>query len=235
MNITGLSEATLEKLIDAGFLQSYQDLYHLDRYRSEIIALEGFGEKSYERLQESIEKSRNTTFVRYLVAMDIPMIGKTAGRALDKLFHGNLRELELAALDYYDFTALEDFGETLSGNIHEWFHNSDNLIMWRTLQKEFTFENVWDAKASGEENTMNETKNNKFTGCTIVATGKLEHFTRDGINTKIAELGAIAGSSVTKKTDYLICGEKAGSKLAKAKQLGIPVLTEQQFLDMLSA
>ena len=164
MNITGLSEATLEKLIDAGFLQSYQDLYHLDRYRSEIIALEGFGEKSYERLQESIEKSRNTTFVRYLVAMDIPMIGKTAGRALDKLFHGNLRELELAALDYYDFTALEDFGETLSGNIHEWFHNSDNLIMWRTLQKEFTFENVWDAKASGEENTMNETKNNKFTG-----------------------------------------------------------------------
>ncbi len=82
---------------------------------------------------------------------------------------------------------------------------------------------------------MNETKNNKFTGCTIVATGKLEHFTRDGINTKIAELGAIAGSSVTKKTDYLICGEKAGSKLAKAKQLGIPVLTEQQFLDMLSA
>ena len=235
MNITGLSEATLEKLIDAGFLQSYQDLYHLDRYRSEIIALEGFGEKSYERLQESIEKSRNTTFVRYLVAMDIPMIGRTAGRALDKLFQGNLRELELAALDYYDFTALEDFGETLSGNIHEWFHNSDNLIMWRTLQKEFTFENVWDAKASGEENTMSETKNNKFTGCTIVATGKLEHFTRDGINTKIAELGAIAGSSVTKKTDYLICGEKAGSKLAKAKQLGIPVLTEQQFLDMLSA
>ena len=163
------------------------------------------------------------------------MIGRTAGRALDKLFHGNLRELELAALDYYDFTALEDFGEILSGNIHEWFHNSDHLILWRTLQKEFTFENVWDANTSGEENTMNETKNNKFTGCTIVATGKLEHFTRDGINTKIAELGAIAGSSVTKKTDYLICGEKAGSKLAKAQQLGIPVLIEQQFLDMLSA
>ena len=109
-------------------------------------------------------------------------------------------------------------------------------------QKEFTFENVWNAKASGDGERarkdfahMNETKNNKFTRCTIVATGKLEHFTRDGINTKIAELGAIAGSSVTKKTDYLICGEKAGSKLAKAKELGIPVLTEQQFLDMLSA
>lgn len=71
--------------------------------------------------------------------------------------------------------------------------------------------------------------------CTIVATGKLEHFTRDGINSKIAELGAIAGSSVTQKTDYLICGEKAGSKLTKAQQLGIPILTEQQFLEMLSA
>lgn len=82
---------------------------------------------------------------------------------------------------------------------------------------------------------MNETKNNKFAGCTIGATGKLEHFTRDGINSKIAELGAIAGSSVTKKTDYLICGEKAGSKLTKAQQLGIPILTEQQFLEMLSA
>lgn len=235
MNIRGLSEATLEKLIDLGFLQSYQDLYHLDRYRSQIISLEGFGDKSYERLIASIEQSRQTTFVRYLVAMDIPMVGRTAGRTLEQLFHGSLRKLELAALDYYDFTILEDFGETLNRNIHEWFHNSDNLILWRTLQKEFTFENTWDAKASGEETIMNETKNNKFAGCTIVATGKLEHFTRDGINTKIAELGAIAGSSVTKKTDYLICGEKAGSKLAKAQQLGIPILTEQQFLEMLSA
>ena len=235
INIRGLSEATLEKLIDLGFLQSYQDLYHLDRYRSQIISLEGFGSKSYERLITSIEQSRHTTFVRYLVAMDIPMVGRTAGRTLDQLFHGSLRELELAALDYYDFTVLENFGETLSRNIHEWFHNSDNLILWHILQKEFTFENAWDAKASREETTMNETKNNKFTRCTIVATGKLEHFTRDGINSKIAELGATAGSSVTKKTDYLICGEKAGSKLTKAQQLGIPVLTEQQFLEMLSA
>ena len=80
---------------------------------------------------------------------------------------------------------------------------------------------------------MNETKNNKFAGCTIVATGKLEHFTRDGINSKIAELGAIAGSSVTKKTDYLICGEKARSKLTKAQQLGVPVLTEDEFAELL--
>ena len=82
---------------------------------------------------------------------------------------------------------------------------------------------------------MIENKNNPFAGCTIVATGKLNNFTRDGINSKIASLGAIAGSSVTKKTDYLICGEKAGSKLAKAQQFGITILTEQQFIDMIPA
>ena len=79
------------------------------------------------------------------------------------------------------------------------------------------------------------TENNPFAGCTVVATGKLAHFTRDGINSRITSLGATAGSSVTRKTDYLICGEKPGSKLAKAKELGIPVLTEQQFLDMILA
>jgi DNA ligase (NAD+) len=79
------------------------------------------------------------------------------------------------------------------------------------------------------------TNSNPFIGCTIVATGKLEHFTRNGINTKIASIGANAGSSVTRKTNYVICGEKPGSKLAKALEMGIPVLTEQEFLDMISA
>ena len=78
-----------------------------------------------------------------------------------------------------------------------------------------------------------ENKKNPFGGCTIVATGKLEHFTRDGINSKIASLGATAGSSVTRKTSYVICGEKPGSKLTKARELGIPVLTEQEFLSMM--
>ena len=82
---------------------------------------------------------------------------------------------------------------------------------------------------------MDKTTNNTFAGCTIVATGNLENFTRNGINAKIISLGATPGSSVTKKTDYLICGEKAGSKLAKAEQLGVKILTEQEFLNMLSA
>ena len=229
MNISGISEATLSRLIEFGFLKSFHDLYHLDRYREEIITLEGFGVKSYEKMQEAINKNRNTTFARYLVAMDIPLIGQTASRVLERHFNGSLREFELAAMDWFDFTCLQDIGKTMCDNIHKWFHNSDHILLWRTLQKEFNFEE------RKEDNTMTENKNNSFTGCTIVATGKLEHFTRDGINSKIVSLGAIAGKSVTRKTDYLICGEKAGSKLAKAQELGITILTEQQFIDMISA
>jgi len=121
-----------------------------------------------------------------------------------------------------------DFGATLSNNIHQWFSTPGNLELWRTLQKEFTFENK-------KESITMENKKNPFNGCTIVATGKLENFTRDGINSKIASLGATAGSSVTRKTSYLICGEKPGSKLTKARELGIPVLTEQEFLSMIPA
>jgi len=229
MNIKGISQATLSRLICLGYLKKFQDLYHLDRYREKIIALDGFGIKSYEKMQSAINESRNTTFVRYLVAMDIPMIGRTASRELERHFHGNLREFELAAMERFDFTCLQDFGETMRDNIHEWFRDSDHILLFRTLQKELHFEE------RKEENTMTENKNNPFAGCTIVATGKLNSFTRNDINSKIASLGAIAGSSVTKKTDYLICGEKAGSKLAKAQQLGITILTEQQFINMISA
>ena len=228
MDISGISEAILDKFISEGFLTTYQDLYHLDRYRSQIIRMEGFGVKSYEKLQKSISVSRKTTFARYLVAMDIPMIGRTASRALDNYFGGSLDEFEKAAISGFDFTVLPDFGATLSGNIHDWFQASENLTLWRTLQDEFEFENRKDVVAM-------ENKKNPFVGCTIVATGKLENFTRDGINSKIVSLGATAGSSVTRKTNYLICGEKPGSKLTKARELGIPVLTEQEFLSMISA
>jgi DNA ligase (NAD+) len=229
MDLSGISEATLAKFIGLGYLNGFQDIYHLDRHREEIIRLEGSGEKSYEKLWGSIEQSRGTTFVRYLVAMDIPMIGRTASRGLDRHFGGDLDALEAAALGGFDFTSLNDFGETLDRNIHGWFSVPDNLELYRNLQKEMKFEE------RKEDKTMNEAKNGIFEGRTIVATGKLEHFTRDSLGSKIVSLGATAGSSVTKDTDYLICGEKAGSKLAKAQELGVTVLTEQEFLDMPSA
>ena len=229
MDISRISEATIEKFIEMGFLKTFHDFYHLDRYRDEIVQMEGFGERSYEKIISSVEKSRNTTFTRYVVAMDIPMIGKTAGRALEQHFQGDLQEFAKAAVDCFDFTSLPDFGDTMCRNIWDWFHDHGNLKLWKTLQKELNFkEDMIMAK-------KNSTKSNPFTGCTIVATGKLEHFTRSGINDKIISIGANAGSSVTRKTNYLICGEKPGSKLTKAKELGIPVLTEQEFLDMIPA
>ena len=154
------------------------------------------------------------------------MIGRTKSRVLDTVFSGSLDDFKEAATNDYDFTQLEDFGDTLNQNIHDWFANEENLTLWDELQKEFIFEE------RKEENTM--MKENVFTGCTIVATGKLQHFTRDEINSKILELGAKPGSSVTKKTNYLICGEKAGSKLAKAQALGIKILSEDEFLEMIA-
>ena len=231
MNIRGLSEGTLAKLIELGYLKNFIDLYYLNRHREEIVALDGFGAKSFENMQNAINDSRNTTFARYVVAMDIPLIGRTASRKLERHYKGSLKDFEQAALECFDFTCLQDIGEIMRDNIHEWFRNPNNLTLWRTLQNEFNF-NFEERK---EENTMNENQNNPFAGTVIVATGKLENFTRDGINTKIASLGATAGSSVTKNTNYLICGEKAGSKLAKAKELGVTILTEQEFLEMIPA
>lgn len=170
MNIEGLSLATLERFLNLGYLQSFQDIYHLNRYREDIIKLEGFGEKSFDRLWDAISRSRNTDFVRYLVAMDIPMVGRTKSRILNNVFQGNLDEFETAATGSYDFTTLEDFGETLNHNIHAWFSDEDNLRLWKELQTEMNFK-------SKEELTMTNVKENPFIGKTIVATGKLEHFT----------------------------------------------------------
>jgi DNA ligase (NAD+) len=157
--------------------------------------------------------------------MDIPMIGRTASRELCRYFSSDIDAFEAAVINGFDFTQLNDFGKTLHRNIHEWFKEEKNIYLWKELQKMVKIENKTTSASS-------EAQENPFTGCTIVVTGKLELFTRSSINERIEELGAKAGSSVTKGTDYLIAGEKAGSKLGKARELGITVLSEQQFLDM---
>ncbi len=230
MDISGLSESTLRRFLECGWLTSFQDIYHLDRYRKEMIALEGYGEKSYEKLWTAINESRNTDFIHYLTAMDIPMVGRTKSRVLCEVFEGSLNRFEKAATGNYDFSKLEDFGDTLNRNIHTWFADEDNLSLWRNLQMEMNFRTV-EIKSAEEELVSSK---NPFQGCTIVATGKLMNFTRDGINSKIYELGGKPGSSVSRNTDYLICGEKAGSKLAKAQSLGITILSETEFLDMIA-
>ena len=225
MDIEGLSEATLEQFIARGWLQDFTDIYRLDEHREEIIRMDGFGEKSWQRLWNAIEKSRSTTFERYLIAMDIPMIGNTASSALGRCFDWSLRAFEVAVDTGYDFTQLPDFGETLHNNIHEWFRIEENRILWEELKPMVNIEKK-------EMNTP-AVQDNPFMGKTIVVTGKVEPYTRDGINAKIYSLGAKAGSSVSKNTDYLICGENAGSKLAKAQSLGVTVLSPVEFFSMI--
>ena len=225
MDIEGLSEATLEKLIGRGWIHTYMDIYRLDEHKSKIVQTEGFGEKSWERLWNAIQKSRNTTFERYLISMDIPMIGNTNSKALCGVFSGSLDDFENAVYQGYDFTQLPDFGETLHNNIHEWFRDEENIFIWDELKRMMNI----------EKKIVNEApvrQDNPFVGRTIVVTGKVEPYTREGMNELIASLGAYAASSVSRKTDYLVCGEKAGSKLAKARELGLTILEPAEFFRM---
>lgn len=225
MDIEGLSEATLEQFIDRGWLLDFTDIYRLDQHREEIIRMDGFGEKSWQRLWNAIQKSLNTSFERYLIAMDIPMIGSTASSALGSCFDWSLRAFEVAVDTGYDFTQIPDFGETLQNNIFEWFSIEENRILWEELKDMVSIEK--------KETNISEVRDNPFVGKTLVVTGKVEPYTRDGINAKIASLGAKAGSSVSKNTDYLICGENAGSKLTKAQSLGVTVLSPAEFFSMI--
>ena len=225
LNIMGLSESILEKFIGKGWLHSYMDIFALDKHRAEIVQMEGFGEKSWQNLWDAIQHSRITTFEQYLTAMDIPMVGSTASKAICQRFRGNLAEFETAVCQSFDFTQLPDFGETLHRNIHQWFHSEENWTIWTELRRLVCIKTYQPPAASTD-------MSNPFVGKTLVVTGKVEPYTRDGINAKIESLGAHAGSSVSSKTDYLICGENAGSKLAKAQELGIKILSPDEFFRM---
>ena len=226
MNIEGLSEGTLEKLIGRGFLHSFMDIYQLDRHKDEIIKMDGYGERSWQRLWDAIQRSRDTTFERYMIAMDIPMVGNTASRTLSRQFNASLEAFEDAIFQQFDFTQLPDFGETLHKNIHAWFQSEENWYTWAELRNFVTI-------APPAAPVPIPVPGNPFMGKTVVVTGKVEPYSRTGINAKIEALGARAGSSVSSKTDYLICGENAGSKLEKAQSLGITVLTPAEFFRMI--
>lgn len=227
MNIEGLSATTLEKLIGHGWVRNFGDLYELEQHREDIVRTEGFGERSFDRLQAAIEKSRRCTLAKFISGLGIPMFGRHAVRDLDRYFHGSWAEFEAAILNGFDFTQLPDFGETMHNNIYTWYADAQEAKLWRPLLRKIQFE-------TKENLTMETTMNNPFAGKTVVATGKLEHYTRDGIQEKLISLGAHPSGAVSKKTDYLIVGEKAGSKLTKAQQLGVKTLTEQEFEDMLA-
>lgn len=224
MDIEGLSEATLEKLIGRGVLHERLDIYRLDEHKSEIMMIDGFGDKSWQNLWDAIQRSRDTTFERYLIAMDIPMIGNNASRTLAGQFHSSLDEFEAAVCSGFNFTQLPDFGATLHQNICQWFQQEENWQLWWELRNY-----VRIAPPVAEPETVLDSP---FSGKTVVVTGKVEPYTRSEIHAKIESLGARAGSAVSNKTDYLVCGENAGSKLDKARNLGVTVLSPAQFFQM---
>jgi len=225
MNIEGLSESALTQFMERGWLQTYADIYHLDEHRDDIVQMEGFGEKSYERLWNAIQASRKTTLARFLVGMDIPLVGTTASRLLSQQFNGNIEAFVQAVDDGFQFADLEGFGSTLHNNILTWFRTPGNREILNQMKDEVTF--------TVTTNTPINTTN-PFAGKTVVVTGALQSGSRDDIHATLIRLGAKPGSSVSKATDYLIVGERAGSKLAKAQTLGVPVLTEAEFVEMTS-
>lgn len=220
MNIDGLSEMTLEKFIDKGFIQEFADLFHLDRYKDEITQMEGFGEKSYRNLQESIETARNTTLSRVLYALGISGIGVANAKLLCKHFDYDLDKIRKATME--ELSEIEGVGEVLAGSIYDYMHDEEKLRRMEALLAEIRLE-VPQANASGQT----------LAGMSFVITGGLNHYeNRDALKTVIEDKGGKVTGSVTGKTTCLINNDitSNSSKNKKAKELGVAILSEEDFM-----
>jgi DNA ligase (NAD+) len=223
MAIDGLSEATLEKLISLNYINNFQSIYHLVNHRDQLIKLDGFGAKSVEKLLLAIEKSRNVKLENFIAALGIDGIGSSASKTIAEHFENKFDYLLDATFCKYDFTQMPDFGEVMANNLQDYFDEYFAGIC--SLANEMIF-------IVPEKKTV---ANNPFNGKSLCVTGKLVRFTRDSINEKIASLGAKAVGSVSKNTDYLITNEASGSsKYKKAVELGVPIITEEEFLNMIN-
>lgn len=222
VNIDGLSEATLEFLIKERWVKKFKDIYYLEDYRYEWEQFDGFGAKSVDKILKSIKASRNITCANFITALSIDGIGKSAAKTISDAFNGDFYEFIEAFDSGFDWTTLTDIGDKTAQNINEYL--AKNNVEVYKLAEEFEF--IMPTKT--------QIKENPFSGKTLCVTGKLNHFTRDSINAKIAELGAKAAGSVSSKTDYLITNEQSGSsKYKKAIELNVPIITENEFLMMI--
>lgn len=224
MNIKGLAGSTLTDLVENGFVDSFQSIYHLEVRKDEIAKLDGFGKRAVEKLLASVEKSRDTSLAPFLASFGIPNVGRHAGKILEKRF-GTLEELIAAVDSGFDFSTIGDFGPQRSQNLREFFTDEKSRATVLAVAAEVRFKKTAKAEAA-------PAGDNPFAGKTVVATGSFQNFTRDSINEFLESLGAKASGSVSKKTAYVIAGPGAGSKLTKAQDLGVPVLTEEEFMKM---
>ena len=223
MNMEGLSEATLEKFIAKGFIHEFADMFKLERYADEIKEMDGFGEKSCKNLLASVEKARNTTLPRLIYALGIQNIGVANAKMLAKQYHYSIEELQCASAE--ELSAIDGIGEVIAGSIEEYFRNEKNQQIIDNLLAEVIIEKP-------EENTNAQI----FEGMNFVITGSVEHFAnRNEVKAVIEARGGKVTGSVTSKTNYLINNDTTSnsSKNKKAKELNIPIISEEGFLKML--
>ena len=228
MDIEGLAEGTIVKLLENNFISDFADLYELTNHKDEIIKMEGFGEKSYEKLIKAIEASSYVTLNKFLRAVDIPLLGRHASKTISDYFGGDFTAFSCALLgdEPFDFRILDGIGDVLNQNIYEWFYDDENLALWRKLTDKVTF--IQLATDEGKET------DGMLKGKTVVVTGVVEGYTRSEADELVSKNGGTAASSVTKNTDILVIGDKpGGSKLKKAEALGTKTMTADEFKKML--
>lgn len=223
MNIDGLSEMTLQKFIEREFLNELPDIFKLEQYQEEIVTMEGFGEKSYQNLINSIEKARKTTLPRFLYSLGIPNIGVATGKILCKHFGYQLEQIQNATVE--QLVEVDGIGEIIAKSIVDYFQNEHNQRVINALLQQLEVEQPVE-EAGASLNTMD--------GLTFVITGSVFQFkNRNELKDVIENHGGKVTGSVTSKTNYLINNDNlsSSSKNKKAKELGIPIITEQEFID----
>ncbi len=222
MNIDGLSEATLEKFIAKGFIHEYRDIFRLERYRDEIVAMEGFGEKSYQNLMNSIDTARNVTLPKLIYSLGIANIGLANAKVICRHYRYDLEAMRHATAQ--ELSEIDGIGEVIGAAFERFFADEENNRRLDNLLEELRLE---------QEETDGDTQEQPLAGMAFVVTGSLEHFaSRNELKDLIEKKGGKVTGSVTSKTVCLINNDIASnsSKNKKAKELGIPIVTEESFL-----
>ena len=222
MNIEGLSEATLEKFIARGFIHKLGDIFRLDSYKEKIVSMEGFGQKSYDNLIQSIEKAKDTTLVRILYGIGIAGIGLANAKVLCKHFDYDLEKIMSASKE--DISAIEGMGEVLATAIVDWFSKEENRAVLMDLME--NLQTTAPSVIVGEQTLVDKI---------FVITGDVHHFAnRSELKEFIESRGGKVTGSVTGKTTYLINNDvtSTSGKNKKAKELSVPIISEEEFLAM---
>ncbi len=229
MNIAGLSEMTLEKFVGENMIHELSDVFKLSGHREKIVSLEGFGEKSYNNLIESIDKARETTAVRVLYSLGIANIGLATAKLICRFFDNDIERITKAKPD--ELTQIDGVGEVMAGVFADYFNKDENL---RTLEHLLLEVHIENAEANANDEGSSE-GSNTISGLTFVVTGDVEKFkNRRELSDFIESKGGKVTGSVTGKTDYLINNDLTSNsgKNKKAKELGIKIISENEFLEL---